>query len=528
MRIAIGKRGRKPIIPELEICEIEEHLCPVCKCYVPESTFVCPSCGERFLKPDEREPMRVTPKELAEMIQRRKRFVGKDQWKIKLEIQKLEQAQIDCQNTKAPEPDPTPTAPEISPKPVYSEPEAKGERMDERTWRWLGALLLSLLCFILIYSTTVPHRNTTTPVAIATPTSIPAIEDLEILDYVEVYKHRQDYEGQTISIAGRISDISEDSIYFRERFFSDIDRSGFEIDIRNCLSQNETAYQRFECGQYVNIKGTVNNSSFSYGPELEGTDILCVGEDAKSHVDPLMETWYLQGQTYAKTLPLTDYMDIVNNPDTFNGQRVRIAGKMQCVGANLIGPYFSFRNLENNFKVLSMDLRSCPVEMTAACEEDVYVVVSGVVNDGSFLLELIDCYIECVGEEAEAIAMQSEADWWQRWQERRNAYISECEEYSYDQLARYPEQYNGSQITVSGRVVKIDVGLGSDNVLLDVGDGNQMYVCYSGKQYRDPEILKNDQITFYGTYSGKQNYAFSDTEEERLPYLIARYSSINS
>ena len=72
------------------------------------------------------------------------------------------------------------------------------------------------------------------------------------------------------------------------------------------------------------------------------------------------------------------------------------------------------------------------------------------------------------------------------------------------------------------------MALSWDDILLDTGNGDLVYVHYEGKQYHDPEILKNDQITFYGKYDGKRYYTISETESERLPYLTAQYSSINA
>lgn len=538
MKIAIGKRGRKPIIPELEICGMEEHLCPVCNCYVPESTLVCPGCGERFLKPDEHEPMRVTPKELDEMIQRRKRFVAKAQWNMKLEIQKLEQAQMDCQNTKkTPEPTTKPAAPTPSPakrtatptpKPVYSEPEVKGEQMDERTWIWLGTLLLSLILFILVYSATMSHRDTS-PVVTATPTPIPAIEDLEILDYVDVYKHREEYEGQQVVVAGQISYFSDAwTICFSERFAFEDASSGFRANFYQDSSRKKVS-DSYSVGQYVIVKGTVTASSRFQ--DLNEASILYDGRNAKVYVDAFTEQWHEQGQAYAETLPLTDYMDVIDDPNAYIGQRIRTVGQVQNAHTNWSkanSTAFRFRSRETNFAEFSVDLFGCPEAMQALCKENDYVLLSGVVIHNIHGLRMIDCYVECVGEEAEALSLQSAADWKIRWDEKRELYISECEESSYEHLARYPDQYDGSQITVSGRVVKIDVGLSWDSILLDVGDGDLMYVRYSGKQYRDPEILKNDRITFYGEYLGKQNYAVSEKEDEHLPYLVAQYSSINS
>lgn len=359
------------------------------------------------------------------------------------------------------------------------------------------------------------------PAASTSPSPTPEVE-LPVLDYVEVLRNSDRYNGRTVCVAGRISDLYGDNIYF-------MDRAGFDselyhrfcCDLSHSLPWSKEARDVYSINDCVIVKGTWRDD---YASELREAEVISTGEEARKYVDSFMQQWIDQGEEYARTLPITDYMDIIASPAQFEGARVRTAGQIQAVGTNAATwhKYFHFWNRQINGKSIYFVLRGCPEEMQALCVEDEYVLLSGVVHTSYSTPELFDCYVECVGEEAEAAAKESEASWKERWSEEREAYIAACGPYTYREMARYPDQYEGEQVAVAGQVLLVDY----DNILLDVGDGNLVYIDYEGKLRSDPEILPNDTVTFYGECAHTRSYDANISPlggRGQLPLIVAAY-----
>lgn len=362
-----------------------------------------------------------------------------------------------------------------------------------------------------------------------TETAIPTEEPLVVLDYAEIILNSDFYNEKEVVVAGRIADFSRTSdneFDFRDRLGFKEAGNGFTVHLAQTFSYKESVCDYYSVDEYVLVKGTWHKGYYSC---LNDAVVLSTGDEAKAHSDIFMERWEAKGKSCAKTLPITDYMDIANNPEAFDGQRIRTVGKIQAIGTNVVTyyVYFSFRDRETNDTCISFSLKGCPQEMQNLCSEDQYVVISGVVQDDTGIPSVSDCFVECVGEQAELLANQSETTWLQNYQELRTNYISTCAEYSYEELARFPEKYTGNHIIISGHVLQTDTVWGENVVLLDVGQGDLVYISYTGKQYRDPEILQDDEIVFYGECSGTKTYTTVLGNNNTIPLIIAMYSSIN-
>jgi hypothetical protein len=175
-----------------------------------------------------------------------------------------------------------------------------------------------------------------------------------------------------------------------------------------------------------------------------------------------------------------------------------------------------------------VSLKGCPDDMQMLCKDDEYVILNGMVKNTTASPELIDCFVESVGQDAEIATTNLANDWHDKFMQNRVSFISTCSTYDYENLARYPDNYEGNSIQIKGTVLQTDVVYGSNVVLMDVGDGNIIYVDYSGKQVRDPEILKGDTISFYGTFLGLKTYLTVLGANNTVPYITALYSSINT
>lgn len=365
-------------------------------------------------------------------------------------------------------------------------------------------------------------QNSSTETAVAE-------ESIEVLDYVDIIMNSDFYNGKEVVVAGRIaafSETSDNEFDFRDRLGFEEAGTGFTVHLAQIFSYDESAEDYYDIDEHVLVKGTWNSGYFS---RLDDAVILSTGAKAKAYSDSFMEQWESKSNSVAGTLPITDYMEIAKNPKAFSGKRIRTVGKVQALGENVVTrhAYFSFRDRETNVACISFSLKGCPQGMQDLCTEGQYVVISGVVEDSSWSASVSDCFVECVGDEAELLSKQSEDIWLQNYQELRAIYISECEKYSYEELARFPEKYIGEQIEVSGRVLQTTVVWGDNVVLLDIGQGNLIYINYTGKQHRDPEILPNDDIIFYGECSGTKTYTTVLGSNSTIPYIVALYSSFN-
>lgn len=81
--------------------------------------------------------------------------------------------------------------------------------------------------------------------------------------------------------------------------------------------------------------------------------------------------------------------------------------------------------------------------------------------------------------------------------------LSSYESYSYKELARYPEKYEGEIVSLTGKVLKV-IEEGELNFILvaaEENDNNAMIVAY-GSNLVDFRVLAGDVLTIYGTYHG--------------------------
>lgn len=105
----------------------------------------------------------------------------------------------------------------------------------------------------------------------------------------------------------------------------------------------------------------------------------------------------------------------------------------------------------------------------------------------------------------------------------KSSYIKKCKTYSYKNIQRHPDRYEGKKIKVSGTVIQVMEGW-FDAVSLRVEDssGNIWYIDYS---YSDNEakILENDKITVYGESTGTETYTTILGSSQTIPSIDAKY-----
>lgn len=359
-------------------------------------------------------------------------------------------------------------------------------------------------------------------------------EEIPVVDYAEILRNSEEYDGQEVRVAGRIAKLgfssNKHSFYFRDRLgFLGIGKS-FEVQLSQHflhLSYDEEVGDYYVKNQYVLVQGVWSHSELY--PALHNSEVIATGEEAQQADRVFMDEWEALGRSYSK-LPLTDYMDLAEAPGHYLGQRIRTVGQIAVVGRNAVAGdrYISFYNRAPRIRSESFSMQGCPPEMQDLCVEGEYVILSCLVAENDWdAIEFLDCFVECVGEEAEAFSKQADAEWWGRFAAEREAYISACQQYTYDELARHPDAYKGKQIALNGAVLQVSESIYSSTIYLDVGQGHVVCVQYSGELFDDPKMLNGDLVTFYGVCDGRALYEPPSENSEWIPRIAAVYSDFN-
>lgn len=116
-------------------------------------------------------------------------------------------------------------------------------------------------------------------------------------------------------------------------------------------------------------------------------------------------------------------------------------------------------------------------------------------------------------------------------------YKADCKKYTYTEIARNPNDYNGKQAVFTGQVIQVDEN--GNNITLRVnitGEYNEyskkttytdtIYVEYERADENESRILEDDVITIYGELTGLKTYESIFGENISLPSLNARYIEI--
>lgn len=226
------------------------------------------------------------------------------------------------------------------------------------------------------------------------------IQKVPLVDYVDVLRNSEAYDGQYISVAGRITKFNDDySLYFNERLGLDDDGLGFQISLDHART-DPAVKELYSIGDYIVVEGVWSSGYFSKLQEARITSDSTVASDIASE---FLDSWVKKREAFAQTSPIVDYMQIAENIDDYDGEYVRIAGQISSIGTNVVTKhiYFHFRDIDTRMSVVSIVLKGCPQEMQDLCQENIFVILSGKITESFGKASLLDCYIEAVGDEAE-------------------------------------------------------------------------------------------------------------------------------
>ncbi len=105
-----------------------------------------------------------------------------------------------------------------------------------------------------------------------------------------------------------------------------------------------------------------------------------------------------------------------------------------------------------------------------------------------------------------------------------------CKKYTFEQMARNPDKFKGTNVKLTGEVVQVIEGTLSTDLRVNITkEGtystyytDTIYVTYYPEDGED-KILEDDIITIYGTSQGDYTYTSTLGAPITLPYISAKY-----
>lgn len=145
--------------------------------------------------------------------------------------------------------------------------------------------------------------------------------------------------------------------------------------------------------------------------------------------------------------------------------------------------------------------------------------------------EDIDEVLEQVLEEARLKAEKEEKE--KRKKEEKD-FKSSCKEYTFNQIARNPEKFEGTKVKLTGEVVQVLYGYGTVDLRVNITKEGEYYTYYTDTIYAtyypktgEDKILEEDIITLYGTSLGEYSYTSTMGAQITLPLIECKYITIH-
>ena len=112
-------------------------------------------------------------------------------------------------------------------------------------------------------------------------------------------------------------------------------------------------------------------------------------------------------------------------------------------------------------------------------------------------------------------------------EEIKQNYIKECEDYSYNTIARNPDNYIGLRGKVKGKVVQVieDGNEYTLRVAMNNSYSNMILAVYTKPQGAD-RILEDDRVAMYGNWMGTYTYESTMGASITVPLFMAEYLDI--
>lgn len=110
-----------------------------------------------------------------------------------------------------------------------------------------------------------------------------------------------------------------------------------------------------------------------------------------------------------------------------------------------------------------------------------------------------------------------------------------CQTYTFEQMARNPDNFKGTNVKVTGEVIQVLYGYDSVDIRMNITkEGtystyytDTIYVTYTPEEGED-KILEDDIITVYGTSQGDYSYTSTIGAQVTLPLISGKYITLKN
>lgn len=118
-------------------------------------------------------------------------------------------------------------------------------------------------------------------------------------------------------------------------------------------------------------------------------------------------------------------------------------------------------------------------------------------------------------------------------QQEEKEFKESCKTYTFEQIARNPNNFKGTNVKLTGEVVQVIEGLYSNSLRVNITKKGTYSTYYTDTVYvnyvleeGEDKILENDIITLYGTSQGDYSYTSTIGSTVTLPLIFAKYITI--
>lgn len=119
-------------------------------------------------------------------------------------------------------------------------------------------------------------------------------------------------------------------------------------------------------------------------------------------------------------------------------------------------------------------------------------------------------------------------------EQEKTTFKAGCQTYTFEQMARNPENFKGTNVKLTGQVIQALYGTGTVDLRVNITKKGEyttyytdtIYVVYYPEEGED-KILEDDIITIYGTSQGDYTYTSTLGSPVTLPLIYGRYIEIN-
>lgn len=119
-------------------------------------------------------------------------------------------------------------------------------------------------------------------------------------------------------------------------------------------------------------------------------------------------------------------------------------------------------------------------------------------------------------------------------EQEKQAFLSSCQTYTFEQMARNPDNFKGTNVKLTGEVVQALYDMNTVDLRVNITKKGSystyytdtIYITYTPKAGED-KILEDDIITIYGTSQGDYSYTSTIGSKITLPLIAGKYITID-